>query len=194
MSRVNVTQSDVMQSVIRRLRQELSLNDRQCFFVLNDQNGMPAIPVGVIGDGCYVTVAPGESSIDDGLAVGEPIEQVTEYATVHVTGLTRIHLDSTGHDEKLLLDETRGLLSIKHRILQAMCGQDLTLENGNTFLRELVRPVAIGSPQAGTIGENASLTVGFVTILFSVPFDWDLDDEPEEEDSSGSSSESSSST
>lgn len=175
MARVDVSEADALRAVMRKLRTELQLNERQCRFTVYEDT--PQIPTGVSEYGFFVTVSPGESSFDDGLVTGHPIEQCTEDATVIVTGITRVHLDETDSDEQLLFTSGRGLWNIKRRLINALSGADLQLENGDTFLRALVRPLGVSRPQIGVIGgeDEGSLPIAWISVTFAISYDWDLD-------------------
>ena len=164
MARSDITQSNVLTSIVAILRNALSLSDRQCFETL-EPLAPPVIPKG--GD-FFVTVAPGEGIFVDG---EQAAGNCTEEWSVIVTGHSRIVVDSADHDEKLLQDTTRGLLVLKARILAALVGAEPT-SGGNEFVRDLVFAQRAERPQAGFMKNSAN--VASLSIYFGVNFDWDL--------------------
>lgn len=172
MSRVDVDQVQVLTSFVDALRLELPLTDRTCYITLDPPGLASFIPAG----DWWVTVSPGEGVFVDGEQVAP---NVTEEMTVTVTVYTRLRLDHVGNDTMLILDGLRGLYPLKKKILSAMIGRDLTLPwktdaGAETFLRALVRVVHSSAPQVAVAKHDASLAIGFVTLTFVLPFDWDL--------------------
>jgi len=165
MSRIDVTQDAVLQSILTGLQTALSLSDRQCFEVARPSDA-PALPPG--GD-FFCTVAFGDGRFP-------PDEQVpgniTEETDITVSVYNRIREDSTGHDTYLLRDAARGLLPIKKRVLAALVGDDLVDDSGNTFLRQWCHVVSshIDILQVG----KESLNYGLLQLVFGISWDWDL--------------------
>ena len=171
MARVNVNQIEVLEAIAEHLAQELGLDPRQAYVTLSPEN--PAIPPG--GDSWYA-VSPGEGRFDTELATADVREQLNEDTVVSITGYTRLFLDDADRDAQLLLEETRGLLAVKKSILDAMAGADVKLDDGDTFLRELMTPQFASAPQKGTIDpDDLCLPIAWISVDFSCSFDWDLD-------------------
>lgn len=168
MSRVDVEQADVFEAVTLHLRRALGLNDRQCYETLDPYS--PKIPKG--GD-YFVTVAPGEGQYDVEHQIGGGEDQLTENSVVTVTAYTRIKLDSTDHDEKLLRDARRGVFVLKRKILKALVGSDPTI-GGNEFLRQLIYARHAHAPQILEASTDNRLRLACISIDFGVDFDWDL--------------------
>jgi len=160
MSRADVTQTDVLTAIATKLRSELNLTDRTCFVSLEPYP--IAIPKG--GD-YFVTVAPG-----DGVFVeGEQYPgNCTEEWTIIVTAFSRMMLDSTDHDLKVLQETTRGLLILKAKLLEVLVGADPT-SGGNTFVRNLIFAQRAERPAAGQ--DNI---LAWISLDFGVHFDWNL--------------------
>lgn len=169
MSRIDAEQSDVLDAVVTRLQTALVLGGRQCFPVARPQD-VPTIPPG--GD-FFVTVAVG-----DGLFVDQEQAEgnLTEDTDVVVSAYTRIKTDSTGHDKQLLMEEARGLLRIKRRLLAALSGQDLTTDGGDTFLRQTCHARRAAAPDLVAVGREGILC-GVIRVVFGVPFDWTFTEE-----------------
>ena len=123
----------------------------------------PIIPPG--GD-YFVTVAVSHSTFAESEQVAG---NITEEATVTVTGYSRIKLDPVS-DTNLLQDASRGLFFIKKKILKALVGQDLLDPNGCTFLRELVLARSSGQPNY-----DPDKGIGWVSIDFAISWDWKID-------------------
>tara|TARA_Y100000310_G_scaffold6676_1_gene7496 strand:- start:5938 stop:6441 length:504 start_codon:yes stop_codon:yes gene_type:complete len=166
MARVNVQQTDVLERIVLRLRDQLSLNDRQCYETL-EPLAPPVIPKG--GE-WFVSVSPGEGEFVPGEQVPA---NITEQWHVIVTAYTRIKLDPTDHDAKLLRDASRGLLTIKRSVLKAIVGHDLTTGSvdspDDTFLRNLLYASRSHKPNY-----DVEKQIGWIAIEVVVDFDWDL--------------------
>lgn len=170
---IDTDQATILLAVISRLQTNLQLDDSHCFLTLD-----PMAPVGepkagnTAGGDYWLTVSAGDSVFPDGFQEGGGINQVFEDATVVVMGYTRIRLDRTNHDTKLLTDLMRGLMPIKARILAAMLKDDEPLvdEKGNPLLRECpIRAVAPTKPW-----HDDKKSVGGIGVIFATPFDWNL--------------------
>jgi len=159
--RVDVTQTDVLELVVKHLREQLELNERTCWETIE--------PLAVQiprGGPFFVTVAPGEGQFEPG---EQAPRNITEEWSITVTGYTRPKVDSTDHDEKLLRDAARGLLVVKHKILKALVGEDIQNKNRDEFLRQLLYAQHSSRPQF-----DKEKGIGWISIDFGVEFDWDL--------------------
>ncbi len=166
--RIDVEQSIVLERVVAQLRSALNLGERQVYETL-DQNYLPRIPKG--GD-FFLAISAGPGTFPEGEQIPE---NITEDWSVFVTGYTRIQLDSTDHAEKILRDTSRGLLTIKRKILAALVGQDLTTEEGDTFLRQTLFAKSCTQPEVKEPPDSKlTMQFGIITLEFGVSFDWDL--------------------
>lgn len=170
MARIDITQDKVIEAVVFHLRRDFELSDRQCFMTIDPQN--PVVPIG--GD-YWLTVSPGDGQYDDELMAAMIVEQCVEHSIVSVFAYTRIQLDSTDHEALLLTEATRGLLTLKKRILRSMSGIDLKYD-GDEFVRELLTATYAHAPSRGVIEQNdgPGLTIGMIGLDFRTVFDWDL--------------------
>jgi hypothetical protein len=144
----------------------LTLTERQCYAVARPQD-VPAIPPG--GD-YWLTVSLGSGDFADEEQVAG---NVTEDTEIIVSGYTRIKTDSTSHDGFLLMDDARGLLAIKKKILGALVGQDLADEDGDEFLRQWLHARRCEAPDLVVAGRDG-VNCGVIRITFGVSFDWKL--------------------
>ena len=167
MSRIDIKQDVVLERVVARLRDQLKMNDRQCYETL-DAFSPPIIPKG--GAWC-VAVSAGDSAFETG---EQAPGNFTEDWDITVTAYTRMALDPADHAEKLLRAKGRGMLVLKRKILAALVGHDLTNEDADTFLRTPLyakrahRPVVIESL------DGTKTLLGLQSVDFGVDFDWDL--------------------
>lgn len=166
MPRIDVSQSIVLERVIAQLRSALNLNERQVYDTIS-ADYLPRLPIG--GD-FFIAVSP----LDGAFSEEEQTPgNVTEDWGVAVTAYTRIKLDSTDRDEKMLRDAGRGLFTIKRKILAALVGQDLMTEEGDTFLRQTLHAKSCSRPEAKEMPNK--IPIGVITVEFGVNFDWDLE-------------------
>ena len=164
MARRDVTAIEVLDSVLLRLRDQLKLDEAHCYDTIRPD--VFCIPP---GGNYWVTVSWGGGSFDDAMQVGGGQEQTTHDAHVFVSVYTKIALDKTGNDHKLLTEKNRGLLELERKVLKALVAADLTVTDGSTFLRQFV-PVLQDDPPV----YNTDKQVGTITLHFGVSFDWDL--------------------
>lgn len=166
MARIDVSQDEVIESIVLRLRTLHTLGERQCYETIEPLS--PAIvPPG--GD-FWLTVSPGGGQFDESMQIGGGQSQLMEDAEVIVTGYSRVRLDSTDHDAKLLRDASRGLLVVKKKILQ-LVADDLVLPAPSTdvFLRQFVVARSATAPQY-----DSDKSIGWLSIYFGISYDWDL--------------------
>jgi len=159
--RIDVTQETVLEAVVDQLRTQLGLNRRTCWETLEPL--APKIPKS--GE-FFVTVSPGPGQFVEG---EQQVGNITEQWTITVTAYSRIKLDSTDHDEKLLRDARRGLLQAKRKILQSLVGQDIQDPDRDVFLRQLLYAISCSRPE-----HDSSKHIAWISLEFGVDFDWDL--------------------
>lgn len=114
-------------------------------------------------------VSPMAGTFPEDWAIGGGAEQCHEQSGVILSVWSRIHLDRKNRTKAALLKEHRGLLPIKKAILKALCGHDLTDDNGNALLTSIMAP--INSKHQRRSGDGN--LIGF-SLSFSTDFLWDL--------------------
>jgi len=163
-TRIDVTQSAVLDRLVEFLRAELPLEERSCYLAIEPLSP-PVIPKS--GD-YFVTVSPGPGNFVEGEQV--PVN-VTEEWSITVTAYTRVRLDSTDHHRQLMLNASRGLIILKRRLLKALVGVDLAIEANGTegFLRNYLYAKSATQPQW-----DEKKGIAWIGVDFGVDFDWDL--------------------
>ena len=164
MARVNTTPSDVLESFVLQLREQLALPESNCYEVL-DPSYVDLPP----GGGTFVTVSAGEGDFDGGMQVGGGTNQVCESMHVVVTFYTQIHLDPTNASKETLRGHSQSLFALKRDVLKALCSVDLQDADEDTFLRELI-PVRSASRPEYDITQQ----LAYMSLTFVAEFDWDL--------------------
>jgi len=168
MARIDVTQATVLQRIVERLRSQLSLPEQRCYETLDADSPLVVPPGGEF----FLTISPGQGRFVEG---EQAIGNVTEEWTVIVAAFIRIHLDEAGRDLEVLLQTGRGMFPIKRRILAALVGHDLTDDNGETFLRNLLYVIAVAAPRVIEGGRTSGpLSLYQMTLEIGVDFDWEL--------------------
>lgn len=164
MPRIDSNLTAVLDAVIKRLREQLSLSDSTCFLCLSD-DVTPKTTSDV-----FLTVSPDGGEFDQGHFDGGGDEQLTVEGGVRVTIHSTLKLDRTGHDSELLSNASRGVLSVMHEVLRALTGHDLVIDtDGNTTLRRLIAPRGFERP------ERSGERLGRISLYFGLSFDWELD-------------------
>lgn len=179
MARRNATLVEAYEAVIELLKGEFALDDSTCMPTATPDP--PMVPPSVPKCGFFLTVAPGPMLWDEtGLIVGGGDQQCTIEMGVYVTACTKVWLDRENDDSAMLLDGGRGQLTAISRITKAMVSNaDLTLADGETFLREYIKPRGAARPQTGTIvtptdRPDEGIPVAWTTLEFVLTFDTDL--------------------
>jgi len=162
MSRVDVTEIEVVTAILARLRSQLKLSENQCWFT-TDPSIIPDLPPG--GE-YFATVAIGDGQFPDGEQIAG---NITEDTSIGVTIYSRMRLDRTDKDIALLAKKDNGLFALKKKVLAALVGHDLTNEDDDTFLRQLLHALDCTRPVY-----DKTKAVGYLTIAFGVSFDWEL--------------------
>jgi hypothetical protein len=168
MNRINVTGNQVLASVVALLRASLGFDESTCYEVANPDH-VPSVPL--TGD-WWCTVAGGDGQFDPG---NQDRSQCSEETEVIVTAYTRIMTDRTDHATDLLHDPDRGCLHMKHKLLSALVGKDLTTPTGDTFLRQFVW-AARSSPAVTGEHEESKDLIGRIQLTFRIEFDWELEE------------------
>ena len=130
MTRVDTTESAILEAITTRLRTELSLGARTCYVSVE-----PLAPLIPLGGPWFVAVSlrdgffePGEQAVFASILPGNTTEAVDFTVTVYV----RMAIDSAQHAVKRLSDATRGLLTRKAQVLKALVGWDLLTASGGS--------------------------------------------------------------
>lgn len=168
MAIIDTNQVTILDAILQELRLSLGLNESTCFEVA-DPEEMPPLPPG--GD-YFLTVAWEDSDYNPDEQTASTVSpgHILEFSRVAVTINTRPKLDRAGHDQKLLVEEKRGLLAIKPRVIGALAGKDLTDDEGNSLLRDILFVEHAGRAQV-YVRQADSSVVGRLSITFGVHFD-----------------------
>ena len=165
-TRVDTTADAALDSVLSHLRVQLDLNQDTCFETLSPLSA----PFNPLSGDFFVTVSPGDGRFVE----GEQVEgNVSEDFNVIITGYVRIATDQLENDKQRLHDDTRGLLTVKHKLLKALCGQDIPLTEDTYFLRNPIYVFGCTAPERGVIGDTNTL-IAWISLSFGLDFDWDI--------------------
>lgn len=177
MTRVDIDQSHVLDAFVLAIRNAAMpdgsrLNEKTCFLSMYPEPYK-------FSDTVFVTVSPGEGKFGEGFQEGGGVHQTTEEMLIFVTIWSRHPPNQIGHDATGLVDPTRGLYSIKSKILRAICSQDLTAnyppgtQGVQQFLRNQVFAVGCTQPQMHK-DEQQKGAYSFIILSFKISWDWDL--------------------
>ncbi len=166
MSRVDVSIVTVWESIRSLLRDGLELSDDTCFWWID--NGDPPPPSA--DTNLFLTLTPDGGTFDPGMLQGGGVHQVTVSHTLVVTVHCTNRLDAGGRSDYFLTSES-GMGQMMARVIAILTDADPTTDEttGNTFVRELIRPIGFSKPER--IAEDR---YGSVAIHFEVGFDWDV--------------------
>lgn len=166
MARIDTTPATILQRVLARLRDQLSLDANQCY--LSTTPDAPVIPRG--GDYFCVVSAGGGRFFEDEQAAGN----CTEASLFVVTIYSRVALDRTDEDEEMLLEASRGVFAVKRLVLKALVGHDLADGEDDTLLRHWVFARTATAPELLQQAKSPKALLGTCQIEFGAMFDWDL--------------------
>ncbi len=169
-TRIATTLPVVLQAVVARLRDQLSLSESTCYWMLDREDEDRPPPT---GKNFYLTVRPDGGEFDRGLFEGGGPDQLTDTTGIVVTIHTHTQLDRGGRDKQVLFHATAGLLPYLKPVMKALAGHDLVINgNGDVCLRELIRPVGYSTPTRKQ-KERWSHT----DVYFALTFDWDMSED-----------------
>lgn len=162
------TQIEVLEAVVARIRSQLEQfdEDNLCFLSVDPD------PCYEVFQPQYITVAPAEGGLDDGIFDGSG--STNELSAVEVTVWSQVKLDREGADVEMLETDDRGLLVIKRQILRALSRHMLLDPEGNMILVRPMRLLHAAYPKHRNDDDR-----GNISMTFSTDFIWDLtaDDE-----------------
>lgn len=159
-------ESDILVAVLKKLRSDFGLKESTCF-----ESVSPLAPELPTSGDFFLTVYLGDGSFDPELFEGGGEDQLTEEVYIAVTIWNRIHTDKANSSAALLRNVRRGLLPLKRKLLKSLAGFDPQV-NGESVLRELVRPVTSKQPDY-----DKEKGLGYQVISFAFKWDWDLSEE-----------------
>ena len=158
-------QDAVLAAVVRTLVANLSISDRYVWETVIPLEEFGNLPSGDF----WVTVSGGAGFFPEEFQAGGGAHNLIEFAETLVTGDTRIKLDSTDRDDKLLHDLKRGMYPLKKNLLKALVGQQLYDDAGNALLVKLIQARGAENPN-----HDRRANIGWVILKFSTPFQWNL--------------------
>lgn len=161
LSRSMITPEAVLQSLVATVRTALQLGDRSCWATVDAMVPLGAIPPG--GD-IFATVVLGD--IEFGFDQTEP-DNLFAQTTAIVTIYTRFALDDMGHDEGLLLHDTRGLYANCRTVINAIHGRELLTEFDELWCASLPKCTSMSRADY-----NQELLIGWMSLQFSIAWDF----------------------
>lgn len=139
-NRAQTSEADVLGLLVDHLRARFGIGESNCFDVIEPVTKR----LNQSGD-FWLTVYPGGSEADLETQTGGGRNVIWEMCDFVITAYTRIKLDRTNPDTKMLRDPTRGILSIKQRVMSAMTMAELSVDLSSVLIQP---PLYIGSDRA----------------------------------------------
>jgi len=171
MTRVDTTESIVLDRTLARLRSELDMDERTCYASVE-----PLAPVIPMGGPWFVAVSLRDGTFEGSeqgrLTLPTLSGNATEAVDLTVTAYVRMALDSSDHAFRRLSDTSRGLLFRKRQILKAMVGWDLLTGSGNEVLRSLMFATRAARPMMVRVDNRPGLILGMLQVDFRAVYDW----------------------
>lgn len=164
-------QDIVLSKVVDRLRSQIvEFNAKNTCFVSLDPE-----PEEEQRQSIFATVSPIDGEYDQGTFDGAGRHGVLERSGFTVTVFSLVKLDRPDEQFQALQHESRGLLILKKKVLQAiLVGDDggtwmPTNASGASLLTDFIAPVRAGFPMAADNSKHAKLSVTFLA-----NWQWDL--------------------
>jgi hypothetical protein len=120
----------------------------------------------------WAALWPLGGQFDEAIFIGSGQNDIRESAGISVSVYRSTTGDRSGQEAEVFLgDKPTALLRLKHKILKAVCGQQLYWEQ-QALLTELIRPMASDHPriEPATSGKRAEIVIEFAT-----PFVWNME-------------------
>lgn len=157
----------ILDLVRKQLVNDVSwLGDSSCKIM---QRGFrPSINTG----GSFASVRFLNAPFDDGAWAGGGINVVRTTMNFDVVVYSTIKTDSSDDDTKMMLDTSRGLLSMAHHVLKALAMFDPLNSAGEKLLTEAVQPLGLDAANVD-ITENTP-NVGEISLPFRCVLDLNL--------------------
>ena len=164
MAQVPTNLSEVLTRTVVRMIDDIAACTSSNTYLSTMPNQLPPNP-----DEVMFEVSPsGTYSFDQDIITGagrNALQCSTEIlVTIHVTHQN----DEMGRDTEYLTNSTRGALVHVGSVLESLSLHNLLIANGNEILIHPMRPTT------GWIPPKDDRRKGFVTLAFSVEFDWDI--------------------
>lgn len=159
---------DILRAVQARLINKLDLlNNSNC--IVSQRTQPPKLTTGQV----VMQVSLGAIPFDEDLWHGGGRDQVVGRARVVISIYSRIATDQSGHGERMMFDDTRGLLPLRHRVLDALADFKPLNKKDEELVREGLQPLGVSEGEhRQEQGENAE--VGLIDVTFQATYDEEL--------------------
>lgn len=154
--------AEILDSIVNRLRDQLQLTQKTCFFVLN-----PDKPSSHVAGGEWYTVSPLSGTFSQVDMDGGGLAAMKTDTGFRVRINSTLRQDPINADKQLILDQARGVVAAMRPVLKALAIEWNPLNaDGEAMLREPPQP------RDFDIGDVGS--VGYIEVRFAIAFDWEL--------------------
>ncbi|MGH7744287.1 MAG: hypothetical protein ACREQ5_05625 [Candidatus Dormibacteria bacterium] len=162
MARVDIDPITVLTTVETALQNGLNISPDLCYLSLDPDENYPAPGPG----DRIIIIEPEGANFSENLFWGGGPRQVTIETAVNLQIYSGVRVDPNAKKQRLaLIDSARGIFQLMIAIMDTLVGVDLTA-GGNTFLRELMRP--IGFSQPAKIDNNLLHS----SMSWAISYDW----------------------
>lgn len=171
MQSVFTDQDEVLTAIVERLRSEIAEFNapNKCFVSIDPE------PEEEQRQSIFATVSPIDGEFEAGVFDGAGGHGALERSGFTVTVFSKINLDRPDEQYQALQNESRGLFSLKKKILKALLRNSTggvwtpTNASGASLLADYIAPARAGFPMAADNSKHAKLSV-----TFSASWTWNL--------------------
>lgn len=161
-------QATVLSRVLVRMIDTIGeFNESTCFLTAQPLQE----PIASVQNNLFCTVSPTSGTYDESVFVGAGEHCVIENGGIIIVVYNAMRLDRSSHDSILLTDATRGLLTLKWKIIKALAGHVLQDQEGNSIL---VNPMAPERAEDIRSMWERPVGLGDMALVFSTDFEWDI--------------------
>jgi len=165
--RTYATQERIHGAIVQRLIDEIAEWSSSTCYTSDDPN-LTLVPPHDI----FCTVVPRDGVFDEAMFAGGGIDCLSERTAVAVNVFSFVRSGESGGTNAAIYSEQRGLLSnYKPRILRALLLDWEPTFDGQSLLRDMLRPVRSVGPKAVTVNKRKYLSL---TLEFATHFDWEI--------------------
>lgn len=160
---------EVLEAVVCKLIDDVEcLTKKTCFITASALNGPPPN----VRENLFVTVSPGVGNFLSNLHTGGGSEVTVEDSSVEIELYSTIKLDRISYDSSMLINQSRGLLSLKKEVLKCLSGYIPTDGAGtNSLVSSAIEPLQASEASSG---HASKVHVAQMSLSFATQFLWDL--------------------
>lgn len=164
------TQAEILLAVVAKIQANVSAFESEptCFV------SATTFPEVSVQDNLFCTVMPGDGQFDQGIVDGSGSTGVCEIFPLIVTIWSHIEVDQIERYQQGLVDDERGLLTLKQQILQALAGRNVDGGTYNGAPSILLTEALMPTRSKVQMEQVTDEYYGGISVSFDAKFNWNL--------------------